>query len=61
MTSAAPTQTYDVAVLGGGTIGLSVAWRARARGLDVIVLDRGALGAGASHVAAGMLAPVAEA
>ncbi|MEA2341260.1 MAG: glycine oxidase [Solirubrobacteraceae bacterium] len=61
LTSAAPTQTYDVAVLGGGTIGLSVAWRARARGLDVIVLDRGALGAGASHVAAGMLAPVAEA
>jgi glycine oxidase len=61
LTSAAPTQTYDVAVLGGGTIGLSVAWRARARGLDVVVLDRGPLGAGASHVAAGMLAPVAEA
>jgi glycine oxidase len=37
-----------------------VAWRARARGLSVLVLDRGELGAGTSHVAAGMLAPVAE-
>jgi glycine oxidase len=51
----------DVAVVGGGVIGLAVAWRARQRGLDVAVLDRGPLGRGASHVAAGMLAPVAEA
>jgi glycine oxidase len=52
---------FDVAVLGGGTIGLAVAWRARARGLSVCLLERGALGGGATHVAAGMLAPVAEA
>jgi len=51
----------DVAVVGGGVIGLSVAWRARQRGLEVVVLDRGDLGAGASGAAAGMLAPVAEA
>jgi glycine oxidase len=51
----------DVAVVGGGVIGLAVAWRARQRGLDVAVLDRGELGRGASHAAAGMLAPVAEA
>jgi glycine oxidase len=38
-----------------------VAWRARTRGLSVLVLDRGEPGAGTSHVAAGMLAPVAEA
>jgi glycine oxidase len=38
-----------------------VAWRARARGLSVLVLDRGELGAATSRVAAGMLAPVAEA
>jgi glycine oxidase len=38
-----------------------VAWRARARGLSVCLLDRGDLGHGASHVAAGMLAPIAEA
>jgi glycine oxidase len=59
--SAAPTQSYDVAVLGGGTIGLSVAWRARLRGLSAVVVDRGPLGAGATRVAAGMLAPVTEA
>jgi glycine oxidase len=51
----------DVAVVGGGVIGLAAAWRARQRGLEVVVLDRGALGAGTSRAAAGMLAPVAEA
>jgi glycine oxidase len=38
-----------------------VAWRARARGRSVVVLERGDFGAGTSRVAAGMLAPVAEA
>ena len=56
-----PTATSDVAVIGGGVIGLAVAWRAAQRGLSVCVLERGELGAGASHVAAGMLAPVTEA
>jgi glycine oxidase len=56
-----PTSGFDVAVIGGGVIGLSVAWRARARGLSVIVLERGELGAGTSRVAAGMLAPASEA
>ena len=55
------TATTDVAVIGGGVIGLAVAWRAAQRGLGVCVLERGELGAGASHVAAGMLAPVTEA
>ena len=56
-----PTATTDVAVIGGGVIGLAVAWRAAQRGHRVCVLERGELGAGASHVAAGMLAPVTEA
>lgn len=51
----------DVAVVGGGVIGLATAWRARQRGLEVVVLDRGDLGAGTSRAAAGMLAPVGEA
>jgi glycine oxidase len=51
----------DVAVIGGGLIGLSVAWRARERGLSVCLLERGELGGATTHVAAGMLAPVAEA
>jgi glycine oxidase len=50
----------DLVILGGGIIGLSVAWRARAIGMSVAVLDRGELGSGATHVAAGMLAPIAE-
>jgi glycine oxidase len=50
----------DVAIVGGGVIGLAVAWRAREKGLSVTVLERGEIGMGASHVAAGMLAPVAE-
>jgi glycine oxidase len=49
----------DVAVVGGGPIGLASAWRAAQRGLRVSVLDAG--DAGAWQVAAGMLAPVAEA
>lgn len=51
----------DVAVIGGGVIGLAIAWRAAQRGHRVCVLERGELGGGASHVAAGMLAPVTEA
>jgi len=50
-----------VAVAGGGAIGLAVAWRAAQRGLRVAVLERDALGGGASAVAAGMLAPITEA
>jgi glycine oxidase len=52
--------TLDLAVVGGGIVGLSVAWRAAQRGLSVAVLERGELGGGATHVAAGMLAPVSE-
>ncbi len=48
-------------VVGGGIVGLAVAWRARLHGLSVTVLERGAIGEDcASGVAAGMLAPVAE-
>jgi glycine oxidase len=53
---------YDAVVIGAGMIGLACAWRARQRGLSVLVVDRAAEpGAGASGVAAGMLAPVTEA
>ncbi|GAB7189819.1 glycine oxidase ThiO [Kineococcus sp. NUM-3379] len=50
---------YDLAVVGGGVIGLSCAWRAAQRGLSVALADPSP-GSGASHVAAGMLAPVTE-
>jgi glycine oxidase len=51
----------DVLVVGGGTIGLAIAWRCAQRGLQVTLCERGELGSGASHVAAGMLGPIAEA
>jgi glycine oxidase len=50
-----------VAVAGGGAIGLAVAWRAAQRGLRVSLIERDRPGAGASSVAAGMLAPITEA
>ena len=53
---------YDAVVIGAGLIGLASALRARRRGLSVLVVDRATEpGAGASGVAAGMLAPVTEA
>ena len=53
--------TADVVVVGAGAIGLAVGWSAVRRGMRVIVLEASEPGAGASGVAAGMLAPVTEA
>jgi glycine oxidase len=49
----------DVVVVGGGVIGLGIAWRAAQAGISVTVVDQ-APGRGASWAAAGMLAPVTE-
>ena len=58
----APTRTsYEAVVVGAGLIGLACAWRVAQRGMSVLVLERHVVGAGASGVAAGMLAPVTEA
>lgn len=53
--------TPDLLVVGGGAIGLACAREAARRGMRVRVLERERPGAGASGVAAGMLAPVGEA
>jgi glycine oxidase len=50
----------DVLIIGGGVIGLATAWRAAQRGLRVVLAEPDP-GRGASHAAAGMLTPVAEA
>jgi glycine oxidase len=52
---------HDVVVVGAGIIGLACAWRARQRGLSVLVVEGASPGSGSSRVAAGMLAPVTEA
>src|SRR5690606_17146320 len=53
------TDTARVTVVGGGVIGLAIAWRCAQRGLAVTVYE--AERPGAWQVAAGMLAPVSEA
>lgn len=51
----------DVVVIGGGIIGLSVAWQLARDGVTVTLLERGQVGDGATNASAGMLAPLAEA
>ncbi|MGI3899503.1 MAG: glycine oxidase ThiO [Janthinobacterium lividum] len=58
--SRAPPTRVDVAVVGGGVIGLSVGWRLARRGLAVAVFDAGPAGGGTSSAATGMLAAAAE-
>jgi glycine oxidase len=53
-------ERYEAAIVGGGILGLATAWRAQQRGLRVCVLERGEPGAGATHAAAGVLAPDEE-
>lgn len=50
----------DVAVVGGGIVGLTIAWRCAQRGLRVVVYDNRAPGT-SSQAAPGMLAPVSAA
>jgi sarcosine oxidase, subunit beta len=51
--SDAPVRRADVAVVGAGVTGLSVAWQLRVRGLETVVLERTGIGAGASGVQPG--------
>ena len=54
-------RSFDAIVVGAGVIGLAVGWRAAQRGLSVVVVDGEHPARGATHAAAGMLAPVTEA
>ena len=51
----------DVAVVGGGVMGLSCAWRLAQYGLSVTLFERGALAHEATRAAGGMLAAQCEA
>src|SRR5438874_12670307 len=51
----------DVVIVGGGVIGCAIAYHLSLAGVGVLLLERERLAAGASGVAAGMLAPQAEA
>src|SRR5450432_754929 len=59
-TSSRPGRSVcDVVVVGGGVIGLTIAWRAAQSGRTVVLLDPSPA-SGASRQAAGLLAPVTE-
>ena len=53
--TAATTNSYDTLIVGGGVIGLSLAWELTQHGESVCVVDRGQLGKEASWAGAGMV------
>lgn len=54
------SSSADALIVGGGVIGLGIAWRLAQRGLAVTLVDGDPAG-GSTRAAAGMLAPVTEA
>jgi glycine oxidase len=55
------TRDAEIVVVGGGIIGLSVAYELARRGRPVRLLERARRGAGATRASGGMLAPISEA
>jgi glycine oxidase len=53
-------EQFDAAIIGGGVIGCSIAWRLGQAGLRVAVVERGDPGGESSGAAGGMLAPLIE-
>lgn len=51
-------RSTDMLIVGGGIIGCAIAYFLRKQGVEVIVLEQGDIGAGASSAAAGLLAPI---
>ncbi|HME32169.1 MAG TPA: glycine oxidase ThiO [Terriglobales bacterium] len=49
-------KTWDVVIVGGGVIGLSLAWRLRRNGASVLVVEKGEPAREATHAAGGMIA-----
>ncbi len=52
-----PSSTFDIAIVGAGIFGLSIAYKALKAGLSVAVLERETVGAGASGGLLGALMP----
>ena len=51
----ATNNNYDTLIVGGGVIGLSIAWELAQQGEKVCVVERGQLGQEASWAGAGMI------
>lgn len=54
------TSQFDAAIVGGGAIGCSIAWRLAQGGMRVALIERGEPGREASWAAGGILGPLAE-
>ncbi|MFL6559903.1 MAG: FAD-dependent oxidoreductase, partial [Bacillus sp. (in: firmicutes)] len=52
--------SFDVAIIGGGIIGSSIAYQLAKRGRKVAIIEKGRVACQASSAAAGMLAAQAE-
>ena len=50
----------EIIIIGGGLIGLSIAFELIEKGINITVIDKDKIGRGASWVAGGMLAPQSE-
>jgi D-amino-acid dehydrogenase len=48
---------HEVVIVGGGIVGLSSAYELASRGFDVVVIDRGDVGAGCAEGSAGHIVP----
>ncbi len=49
-------KTWDVVIIGGGVIGLSLAWRLKRDGVSVLLVEKGEPAREATHAAGGMIA-----
>lgn len=49
-------KTWDVVIIGGGVIGLSLAWRLRREGASVLIVEKSEPAREATHAAGGMIA-----
>jgi glycine oxidase len=54
------SEPSSIAVVGGGIIGSTIAWRLAQRGKQVTIFEKGQIGGEASWAAAGMLSPGGE-